>query len=46
MAVNADVGRESIEHHKQALMRPAAMLYGVQKRFGDQPRTKAKPMVN
>jgi hypothetical protein len=42
MAVNADGDRESIEDHKQALIGPAAMLYGVQKMFGDQARTKAK----
>jgi hypothetical protein len=42
MAVNAEGDRESIEDHKRELIRPAAMLYGVQKMFGDQARTKAK----
>jgi hypothetical protein len=35
MAVNADGDRESIDDYKQALIHPAAMLYGVQKMFGD-----------
>ena len=40
VAVNADNDRESIEDYKQALIHPAAMLYGVQKMLGD--RAKAK----
>lgn len=42
MAANADGDGESIEEHKQALIHPAAMLYGVQKMFGDRARAKAK----
>lgn len=42
MAVNADNDRESIEDYKKALIHLAAMLYGVQKMFGDQARAKAK----
>lgn len=42
MAATSDDDDESIEEHKQALIQPAAMLYGVQKMFGDQARVKAK----
>ncbi|MBX9773832.1 MAG: hypothetical protein K2Y71_05415 [Xanthobacteraceae bacterium] len=42
MAATSGDDDESIEEHKQALIHPAAMLYGVQKMFGDQARAKAK----
>jgi len=35
MAAASGDDNESIEEHKQALIHPAAMLYGVQKMFGD-----------
>jgi hypothetical protein len=42
MAATANDDDESIEEHKRALIHPAAMLYGVQKMFGEQARVKAK----
>lgn len=42
MAEDADNNPDSIEDHKRTLIHPAAMLYGVQKMFGDQARTKTK----
>ncbi len=42
MAATSGKGDESIEEHKQALIHPAAMLYGVQKMFGAPATAKAK----
>lgn len=42
MTEDANNSRETLEDLKRTLIHPAAMLYGVQKMFGDQARTKAK----
>lgn len=42
MTEDAGNSADRIEDYKRAMIQPAAMLYGIQKMFGDQARTRTK----